>query len=110
MTKWEYIKSIDGETVEFSEIFKYHLNKKFTRTLIDSVTINEIKYYISEIIHCFYPFEPVRDIINSIDVDVDNGKLNIELYTYNKYMYSNEWNKEKLLKEMRRRKLERICQ
>lgn len=107
MTKWDYIKPFDEELVSFGDILHYHCSMSFGLKFISQTELLNIKVHISHMVHTFYPFEPVYDVMNDIDVYENDGKVKIDMNSYSKYL-SNEWSKEKLVLESRRKKLKRL--
>lgn len=117
MDKLDYVKGIDGDTFTFYHIINHYVKiylEKQIGKFVDERTLkymeNELKYKISELVYKFYPFNPISDIINEIDV-VITGEIsinaNVSLKYYEKY-YNDVWSKEIIIKELRRRKLKRI--
>ena len=107
MTKWNYIKVFDEESVSFSDVLDYHITSMFAGRFISQTELLNIKHQISHMIHTFYPFEPVCDVLNGIDVYENEGQVKIDMNSYSKYMLD-KWSKEKMILESRRKKLKRL--
>jgi hypothetical protein len=108
MNKYEYIKDIHGEVISFETIISKCLEKHYQKLMSRNLE-PEIKMDLSLLFHTFYPFIPINDVYNLIDVNInlDIQKININLNDYSKY--SNDmWSKTTLKKELRTKKLTRI--
>jgi len=108
MTKWDYIKTFKQERVTFREIVEYNL-QSFKMQLNDMRTMYNIKHKLADIIHCFYPYEPINEIFEKVGVYFSEyvNTVQIALSIYQKYM-NDVWFRDKLVAESRIKKLKRL--
>ena len=108
MNRWELIKDIDiDDDIRISDVLKHNLEYIIFNTSEEY----EIKYKMSEIINTFFPFIPINEVMCAIDVEmnIDKQRVNIVFDThYQKYL-STKVNKDEIRKELRLKKLNRIC-
>jgi len=114
MTKYDYIKNLaDKDELNVRKIIVNEIEEHIICLNTYELERNkgkyeyEIKLIAANVLHCFYPFIPIQDVLYETSVNIEISGYTMEFGSYQKYL-TQTIDKKKLLNESRTKKLLRI--